>query len=228
MIVKNEITFILGETTGLCFPASCSSSAQWPILRGNFPEWIPDPTELPPLITVPAPPWGRASWGPSPGLWGLLWELQIVRIQKKKPRKKESDKCYRKTEQRGSTGVSVGVSLSCSWMCKHLALALLQWPGLSWHQARLGMRKQLQKHEVNRDVPALSCSALTLIDTLASNRIFSSPFQCMSWESWELGIHKQDLNSQRKSSSPQSPIPSGSSLPRWQSSSVNSSLHPGD
>lgn len=147
---------------------------------------------------------------------------------KKKTRKKESDKCYRKTEQRGSTGVSVGVSLSCSWMCKHLALALLQWPSLSWHQARLGMRKQLQKHEVNRDVPALSCSALTLIDTLASNRIFSSPFQCMSWESWELGIHKQDLNSQRKSSSPQSPIPSGSSLPRWQSSSVNSSLHPGD
>ena len=64
---------------------------------------------------------------------------------------------------------------------------------------------------------------------LSSNRICSSPFQwCMSREAWELEIHKQNLNSHRKSSSSQSSIPSGSSLPRGQLSRVNSSLHPDD
>lgn len=99
---------------------------QWPILGGNFPEWIPDPTELPPLITVPASPVGQGFLKALTGTLGAAVGATNSQNIKKKTRKKESDKCYRRTEQRGSTGVSVGVSLSCSWMCKHLALALLQ------------------------------------------------------------------------------------------------------
>lgn len=58
---------------------------------------------------------------------------------------------------------------------------------------------------------------------------FSSPFQwCVSCKAWELGIHKQSLNSHRKSSSPQSSYPLGSSLPKGQTASINSSLHPDD
>lgn len=90
MIVKNEITFILGETTGLCFPASCSSSAQWPILRGNFPEWIPDPTELPPLITVPASPMGQGFLRALAGTLGAaVGATNSQNIKKKKLGKKK-------------------------------------------------------------------------------------------------------------------------------------------
>lgn len=68
IIVNNAITFILGDTTGLYIPASCSSSVQRPILWGKLSEWIPDPTELPPLITVPVSPHGFLRV-----LTGTLW-----------------------------------------------------------------------------------------------------------------------------------------------------------
>lgn len=194
--------------------------------QGEAPRADPWSTELPPLFTVPGCPMGLGFLG---ALTGTLWASggAINSQNIKKTRKKESDEFYQDTEQRGSAGVSVGISLSCTWMCKHLTLALLQWPGLT--PAVPGHKGAAAKAWGQQRCASISCSALTLTHTWSANCNFSSPLQwCMSCESWELGIHKQDLNSQRRSSSPQSPIPSGSSLPRGQPASVNSSLHPDD
>lgn len=91
-------------------------------------------------------------------------------------------------------------------------------------------RKLLWKLKLNRKS---GCTFLFCSDTDACFifwlYFFSSPFQwCVSCKAWELGIHKQSLNSHRKSSSPQSSIPLGSSLPKGQASNINSSLHPDD
>lgn len=120
IIVNNGMTFILGETTGT--PAV---PTQWPILRESCHSGS--------LTLLNFHPWSLFGQGLLRALTGTLCpavgDTNCQNI--KKTREKESEKSYRETEQRGSSCVSVGTSLSCTWVCKLLTLALLWWPGLT-------------------------------------------------------------------------------------------------